>query len=166
MWGVRVAVASEERPPFEVDAVAVEDDTYGVLAADPEFREPDEHPIRIWTQVHEMTPAEPGSVSVAGGHPLRLLAVVHDLSEDPTWREEWVARAVTEILAEVARRRLCGLGLSLLGAVHGRFPVRSFLEIVRAALEQDRPPTLDRLWLITPPERADELTGLLAEITR
>ena len=44
--GVLVTVAPAARPPFAVAAVAVEDDTFSVLAADPAVREPADHPIR------------------------------------------------------------------------------------------------------------------------
>jgi hypothetical protein len=106
---VRIVPAPEDQPPFPVDALAVEDDTYFVLGADPEVREPNEHPIRLWKQIHEAEPAAPGSVSVKEGEdggPTRFLAVVHDLSQEPSWREEWVAQALGEVLRETGQRKV------------------------------------------------------------
>ncbi len=51
-----------EDPPFSIDAIAIEDDTYFVLGADPEFRPSSEHPIRVHTAALEVEPAAPGSV--------------------------------------------------------------------------------------------------------
>ncbi|PSQ91983.1 MAG: hypothetical protein BRD57_03550, partial [Proteobacteria bacterium SW_6_67_9] len=36
----------------------------------------------------------PGEVVVVGGRPLHLRAVIHDLDRVPTWREEWIVRAL------------------------------------------------------------------------
>ena len=56
MGTVRIHVACEDRPPFEVDAIAIEDDTYSVLSADPTFHESTEHPIRTWTAGSKISP--------------------------------------------------------------------------------------------------------------
>lgn len=161
LGAVRVQVASRDRPPFEVDAVAIEDDTYSVLSSDPEFREPTEHPIRIWTAVHEMEPAETGSVSVKPGEPVKLLAVVHDLSADPTWKEEWVARALDEVFRCAEELGTRHLGLEALGAMHGRLPLERFLELLGDTLERHAASVPDRLWLIAPKGREGELEAVI-----
>lgn len=154
---LRIAGATEDRPPFPVDAVVLEEDTYFVLSTDPRLREPAEHPIRIWTELHEVEPALPGSVVVRRGQAGRMLAVVHDLSQNPTWRKEWVASALTEVLRLVLERRIRGLGLWLLGAVYGKLGADGFMALLREALEQARPASLERLWLICPPRHLDEV---------
>jgi len=143
-------IAAGSAPP-DVGAVAVEDDTYFVLGAPPVLTEPTEHPIRIWTELHDTEPARPGSVRVRDGHPLRLHAVVHDLSQDPTWRETWISSALTEILHEVERRDLRSVALPILGAMHGKLPVVRFLELLRASMERGAPSTLERLWVVARP---------------
>jgi len=156
---IGIVVATDDQAPFEVDAVALEDDTFAVLGADLEFHEPDEHPIRIWTQVHEMEETEPGTVAVQEGQPLRLLATVHDLARDPTWKEEWISAALTEILNVVRERRLRALGLEPLGCVYGRFSAQRFVELLRESLEGARPASLERVWLISPPELIESLSA-------
>lgn len=146
--GVRIFVAPRSPSPFEVDAHALEDDTYHVLSASPEFREPTEHPIRLWTAVHEQEPAEPGSVIVKAGTPLKLLAVVHDLSEEPTWREAWVVAALEAVLHEAERRAITDLGLEPLGAIHGKLRPDRFVSLLRKALESVRPRRVERVWLM------------------
>ena len=159
--GLPVEVHDSEGTPETVQAVAVEDDTYFVLGADPGFKEPPEHPIRIWTELHETEPAPPGSVQVREGSPLRLHAVIHDLSEDPTWKDEWVDTALAGILREVERRELRTLALPVLGAVHGKLPLGRFLGLLRAALERSRPACLESLVLLAPKGVAQDLERLL-----
>jgi len=158
---VTVVPAPESSPPFRVDAVAVEDDTYSVLSADPGFHIPTEHAIRIWTEAHETTPAAPGSVSTRPGDPLKLLAVVHDLSLDPTWREEWVAGALQEILRYAGRLELSNLALPILGSVHGKLLPDRFVKILAYAVEQAALDSAIRVWLITPAGKRRQVEGAL-----
>jgi hypothetical protein len=158
LHGVLVEVAPAERSPFPVDAVAVEDDTYSVLAADPMVREPADHPIRIWNALKDVDEAAPGSVIVRRGRPLKFLAVVHDLSREPTWKEEWVAAALAGVLDECEGRGLKSLGLAPLGSVHGKLPPVRFIELLRAAIGP-RPNVLERIWIVAPPT----LSGCLLE---
>lgn len=142
------AVAPREVPPFAVDAVVEEEDTYLVLSADPTVREPEEPLLEVLTEVHEAEPLEPGSIVVREGEPLRLLAVVHALDEEPTWREEWIAEALRGVFREAGRRRLRSVGLPLLGTVHGRLAIGRSLELILRALDETRPGGLERLWLM------------------
>jgi hypothetical protein len=160
---LRIEAATDDRPPFEIDILAVEDDTYAVLGSDPDFREPDEHPIRIWTRVHDMEETEPGTVVVEEGRRPKLRAVVHDLARDPTWREAWISAALDGILGQVHRRELASLGLEPLGCVYGRFSPQSFIRLLRRALERSQPAALRRIWIIAPPELLDALTAALAD---
>lgn len=145
---MRVVVAPADRPPFEADAVAAEEDTYLVLSAPVDVRPPADHPVRLLTALHGLAPEPPGSVVVREGRPLRLLAVVHDLAREPTWREEWVARALEALLAEAGRRRIRRLALPLLGTRHGRLPPERFLSLLGGALEASAPATLEQVWLV------------------
>ncbi len=161
LGGVRVAISPAERSPFGVDVVAVEDDTYSVLSAGPSVGAPAEHPIRVWNALQNVAEATPGSVIVKRGRPLKLLAVVHDLACDPTWKEEWVQSALGDIFGEIGRRRLKSLGLAPLGCVHGKLRPERFIELLRWALEQDRPRTLERIWIVAPALQAARLAETL-----
>jgi hypothetical protein len=158
---LRVVVLHEGDDSLDVDAVVIEDDTYSVLSADPEFHEPTEHPLRIWTAVHEAVPATPGTVSVKGGEPLKLFAVVHDLAEDPTWKEEWVSNALLEIFEHAERMQIRNLALPILGAVHGKLPVERFVLLLRQALDRSDRSTLASLWLTADAKNRSELAHLL-----
>ncbi|UCF56702.1 MAG: hypothetical protein JSW15_11625, partial [Deltaproteobacteria bacterium] len=71
----------ENKPPFKVDAVAVEEDTFLVMSADRRVRDLKEPLMKVMTRVIETQPKTPGSVLVRGKSPLRFLAIVHDLNE-------------------------------------------------------------------------------------
>lgn len=148
--GARVAVASPSEPPFDVEAIVFEEDTFFVLSADPKVREPAEHPIKVWTAVHETEPAPVGSVVVRPGHPTRVLAVVHDLSQDPTCTDATIEEALREVFRLVKHLEIESLGLPLLGTVHGKLPPHRSLDMFRNALETGPPESLERVWLITP----------------
>jgi len=152
---LRVVVATAEHPPFDVDAIVIEDDTYFVLGASPEVREPTESPLRLWTELHESEPATPGEVVFRPGVPRRMSAVVHDLSQDPTWTEGWVARALSESLRLAGERGFRSLGLQPLGCVHGRLAPDRFPALLRRALEESEPRPVARIWLIGEPELFD-----------
>lgn len=144
----RIVAAPKDKPPFPVDAEAAEEDTFLVLSADPKVREPDEHIVQVMTRLIETRPAAPGSVLVKGKRPLRLLAIVHDLNKEPSWREEWIASALEGIFREAERRRLRSIALPFLGTLHGSLEKRRFVALLRNTLERTAPDHLKRLWLI------------------
>ena len=132
-----VTIAPPSRQPFPVDALILEEDTWLALSADPEIHQPVVHPVRTMTEAWEAQPTAPGSILVRPGVPLRILAVVHDLSMAPSWREEWIHAALRSGLAEAQRRGLSVLGIEPLGAVHGRFPPPAFDALLRELLESE-----------------------------
>jgi hypothetical protein len=154
---VHVVMAPREQPPFSVDATVVEEDTYLVLSADPRAGEPHpEHPIRVMTSLLEVEPREPGTILVRDRFPLEIAAIVHDLDEEPSWREEWVIGALDRALQEAERRQLRSLGLEMLGAIHGRIERPRFLQLLRQALQRIDSRSLERIWLIPPGSRQSQ----------
>ena len=147
---VEIVAAPENRPPFEVDAVAVEEDTFLVMSADRRVQDPREPLIKIMTRVIETQPKRPGSVFVRGESPLRFLAVVHDLNEEPTWREEWITGALEAIFQEAERRGLRSIALPFLGTLHGSLDKARFLVLLRSVLEKITANHFKRVWLVVP----------------
>ena len=152
---VRVVVATADHPPFDVDGLVLEDDTYFVLGASVEIRESGESPLRVWTELHEAESADPGDAIFRPGAPPRILAVVHDLSSDPTWTEAWIANALSASLDLAGDRGFRSLGLQPLGCFHGRLAPDRFPVLLRRALEETEPRTLERIWLVGQPELFD-----------
>ena len=158
---MNIAAAPEGRPPFEVDAVAVEEDTFLVMSADRRVHDPKEPLIKIMTRVIETEPKAPGSVLVKGKSPLRFLAIVHDLNEEPTWREEWIVSALEGIFLEADRRKLRSIALPFLGTLHGSLEKERFLLLLRSSLESTPLNHLKRLWLVMPPKTGSKILETL-----
>jgi len=158
---VQIFVGPENMAPHPVDAWAAEEDTYLLLSADPEVVEANEDLERVMAEVLATRPAEPGTVVVKGGHPLRLLAIVHDLNEEPSWKEEWVVSALEGIFQEAETRKLRSLALPLLGTLHGSLEKRRFLVLLREVLERRSPVHLTRLWLVVPAGTGSEILQML-----
>jgi len=154
---VDIVAAPENRPPFKVDAVAVEEDTFLVMSADRRVQDPREPLIKIMTRVIETQPKAPGSVFVRGGSPLRFLAVVHDLNEEPTWREDWIIGALEAIFQEAERRGLNSIALPFLGALQGSLDKARFLVLLRSVLEKIPANHLTRIWLVVPPKTRSKI---------
>lgn len=154
---VRITAAPEERPPFPVEAVVFEEDTYLVLSADWKKIESEDHPVVIMTEAFGMEPEKPGKVVVYEGSPLRFLAVVHDLDQEPSWREEWVGKALENIFQEVERRGLRSIALPFLGTKHGSLEMRHFVSLLVDFLEENSFSHPLRIWLVMPGDSEDEI---------
>ena len=147
-----VAVAPHHQPPFPVQGLVLEEDTWFALSSPPKVFEPQRHPIRVMTDAWEAEPVQPGSVHIREAHPFRILAIVHDLSLDPTWRVEWIELALRRSLKIARERGLEALGIEPLGTLHGRFPVAEFDALLRHVVNDDPGPALD-IWRIEPLRR-------------
>ncbi len=147
---LKIVAAPKNNQPFPIDAVAFEEDTFLVLNADTAIREPKESLMRVMTKVIETCPEEPGSVLVKGERPLRMLAIVHDLNREPTWKEEWVESALRGIFQEAERRRLESLALPFIGTLHGKLGKGRFVGMLREVLECMEFKHLRKVWLVVP----------------
>lgn len=150
LGSLRIVAAPKHRPPFPVDAVAFEEDTFLVLSADPEVRIPNEPLLQVMTRVIETPPETPGSVLVKGNHPIHLLAIVHDLNLDPSWKEEWIMSALDGIFREAEGRRFQSIALPFLGTLHGSLDKERFVALLKRGLERLSAKHLKRLWLVVP----------------
>ena len=135
---------------LDVDAVALEEDTYLVLSADPNPLQTHEKPEDLLQQVAAIEPESLGSVVVTGNNPLQFLAIVHDLDQDPTCREEWVASAFRGILRESEKRQLKRIALPMIGTVHGPLPPRRFIDLLSQALSEFDLEHLVKIWVVVP----------------
>ncbi len=147
---IRIVAAPEDHPPFITDAVTYEEDTYLVMSADPGVWENRDDPEQLMAQLRELRPKRPGMVVVEPGVPLRLLAVVHDLNLDPSWKEEWITGALDEIFRLAEQHRLRSLALPLLGTLYGSLDPLRFIALLRQSLERWSPSLLTHLWLVLP----------------
>ena len=162
---VRIVAAPEGARPFKVQAMVFEEDTWLVMSASPTVCEPDIHPIRLMTDVINAEPEPVGSVVIRKGYPLRFLAIVHDVNQEPTWKEEWVVTALEQVFRECEKHKISAMGLPLLGTKHGRLEKLRFVALLAEVLNQFVFDHLKKLWLIVPPKNGrDIIKELEAEI--
>lgn len=155
---IEVAVTTE---PTSADAVVAEEDTYLVLSAEAEVREPAVNRLRVFHEAYAAEPLEPGTVVAREGSPTRFLAVVHDLSQEPTWREEWIAAALDAVLREADARRVGTLALPPLGRVYGALPRERFIVLLNSALRSGTPRSIERILVVVPEVEVTVFRGLL-----
>lgn len=148
---IKVVAAPEGSRPFDIDAIVFEEDTWLVMSADPKVCQPEIHPIRLMTELIEARPEISSRVLTRPGRPMKFLAVVHDFNMDPTWNEEWISQALTEIFIQSENLKMKALGIPLLCTKHGRLDVDRFLLLLARAVESSFFEYLRRLWLITHP---------------
>ena len=146
----RIVAAPIDKPPFLVDAVVEEEDTFLVLSADTKVREPKEDLMRLMTRLIETRPETPGRVLVRGKGPFRFLAIIHDLNQEPSWSEEWIEKALVGIFQEAEDRKLRSIALPLIGTLHGSLEKQRFFELLRDALERTKQNHLKLIWLVVP----------------
>ncbi|HEY5719397.1 MAG TPA: hypothetical protein VIW02_03350 [Gammaproteobacteria bacterium] len=158
--GVRVVSAAPGQPPFPVQRTLLEEDTWQVLAADPEWAPPPaEHPLRLHTALLDQPPRATGAL-LDDGH--RWRAVVVDLDAAPLVSPAAVARAWAAVAAACGRRRVARLAVELLGTVHGDLAPAAALEALRLGLLETPPAGLRDLWLLTPWRRQAVVEQALA----
>ncbi len=158
---VRIVAAPENAPPFPVDAMTYEEDTFLIMSADPEEVPPDIHPIRLIAELESFEPKKIGSVIVKTGMPLKLLAVVHDVNKEPTCRGKYVEKALHAVFREVERRGIQSLGMPLLATRHGRLPCSRFAQLLSRVLAQNEFNSLKKLWLVAPvPDNCDVISAM------
>lgn len=147
---LRIVASHEDTPPFPVEGIALEEDTFLVLSAEPVIHEVHEHPVRLMTRLIETRPEVPGRVLVKGRRPYRFLAIIHDLNQEPTWKEAWVSSALQGIFQEAEKRRLQSIALPMLGTKHGTLEKHRFILLLRNAIDPSALRYLKRIWLIVP----------------
>ena len=139
-------------PPFTVDAIAVEDDTYHVLSANPEFQVSRGSVTQAIEALERSEPCALGSVVVKLGRPLIFQAIVHDLSHDPTCVESSVQRALAAIFAEAEQRNLKTVALAPVGTRYRSIDEHRFLDLFNEALAAVAFRSVEKVWLVVPEE--------------
>lgn len=120
--------------PEGVDAFVFEQDTEYILRLDQEPRYPRETVAALLEAAQREPERVPGMVYAIEGPPLFLMAVIHDLTQEPSWREEWIAAAYHGIGYEVRERAIGALVMPLLGTVHGRYDPILSLAMLEAGM--------------------------------
>ena len=145
-----VIAPPDSKHTFKHDAIVHEEDSYLVLSAGTKLKDPEESPFKLIKQAHDANPETPGTVLVKGAFPFKFLAIIHDLDQDPSWKEKWISEALENIFRRSRELNICSLAIPLLGSVHGRFDKKQFVRLLRLYLERASAKNLKELWLIAP----------------
>jgi hypothetical protein len=158
---LKIIPAPESAKPFQIDAKVFEEDTWLTISADPKISPPEEHPLRLMQKMLEARPEPVGTVLVHGINPIRFLAIVHDVDSDPTWREEWIEKALRSVFFEAEKYKVHSLALPLLGTQHGKLEKNRFIELLCLVLQETSFSVLQRLWLIIPEHTKSQIIAML-----
>jgi hypothetical protein len=150
-------------PPFPVEAFVLEQDRDLLLDPEPVLREPEESLERLIESAEKTDAKSAGSVVVTGKSvPYCFLAIVHDLSIEPSWQEEWIASALQAAFGEAENRRFESIAMPLLGTVYGKMPYDRSIELLRDSLAAVDRTSLRNIWLLTPNACDEDLLRPLA----
>lgn len=141
----RLIKAPATAPPFQVDAIILEEDTGLVLSADTRIKDTQEHPIRLMTDLISAEVHQVGTAVFMKGRPHRIFAIVHDMDRTPHCCKEWVCSALEQCLKLCAQQEIESVAVQKLGCVHGKLDASWFefqLQKVSATSE------LKQIWLI------------------
>ena len=164
---LKVVAAPKDSPPFPVEAMVFEEDTFLVMSADPTPKDPKVPMVKIMTSLIETQPRVPGTVVLQGKSPLRMLAIVHDFNQDPSWKEEWIETVLVRVFQEAENLGLQSLALPPLGTVYGSLSKRRFTEFLVRALQGAGSSHLRFLWLVVPEgETPQAIEDLKAELEK
>ncbi len=157
-----ITVSEAGAPPFEVDAVVIEQDTSLLMDPDVPVRDPGLSFWRLARAAARQRGGEPGRVLVRrGAGVVRLWAVVHDLEQLPTCRREWIAEALVGVVAEAQRRGVTALTLPALGLATGTVSMPELLDMLAAAMRRAALVRSLRVWIPVAPRLLDDARGAL-----
>jgi len=160
---IAIYISPENIPPFRVMAVVEEQDTSLVLKADDVIYESADN-TPLWFDANKsdlLQTNTPGDVIIKSYNPMRFLAIVHDLDQTPTIREEWIESAIDKILTTANSKELTAICLPVLGAQYGHFKLKLFLNILVRNIMKNKDNKLKRIWLVVPAEDCKKAINVL-----
>ena len=138
---LEIVVAERGSPPFPVELIAFEEDTYLVLSAGNLARETREETLELLKEMSNFDPLNRGTVVKKGQ---RLYAIVHDLDLHPSCDKQIVRQALTEIMRICNEGDINSIAIEPLGCAHGQLGIDWFL---RQLTEIAKTSSLRRIWV-------------------
>lgn len=143
-------VGPYNEPPFRVEAIVIEDDTYNVLSANPEFQASRTTIREAMAGLEQIEPHPLGAIVVKPGRPLIFQAIVHDLSRDQSCSEASVRRALAAVFVEAERRALQSVALAPIGTRYRSLDEARFLGLFNETLATATCRSVEQVWLVVP----------------
>lgn len=159
---VLIIASPDDKPPFEPDAIVREEDTFLIMSPPREdMKVVKDNLTRLMTKLIESKPLPPGTIKVKDGFPVKIIAIVYDVNQDPIWKPEWVENALIRIFEECETRRLKNLSMPMLATVFGKMPIEYFIKILTNVLVDTGPRYPKRLWLKVPYGTSKRITRII-----
>jgi len=147
--GILISGSPHEEPPFEVEAVVIEQDRFLVMTPPQSIIvRPQERMDQLITAALNIRPYDIGTVLIQDTHPLTLLAVIHDLDNEPSWHDQGIIKTLTAIISVCEQRSLHALAVPLFGTKPALFHTLSLVQQVISTTDHH---CLERIWLVTTP---------------
>ena len=141
VMSIEIVVAGRGSPPFPVELIAFEEDTYLVLSAGNLAREIREETSELLGEMSHFDPLDRGTVVKKGQ---RLYAVVHDLDQHPSCDKYVVRQALSEIVRICNEGDIHSIAIEPLGCIHGQLENDWFLGQLREIAVTS---SLRRVWV-------------------
>ena len=133
-----IRFVEDDPATLEVDAVVEEQDTHHLLGQSPVVKVVIESFPALITKMEEQIPEEPGNIIVKLAQPMLLIAIVYDVEKNPIVQEDWIEKAVLNILAYCEKNRIKTLAMPLLGAAYSGIHQQKTFEILQNSLMKNR----------------------------
>jgi hypothetical protein len=167
--GARIHLAQEdERLPFVVDAVAVEQDRYLALSPPPEVIDVVESPLKTMTRALDVAALPVGTVHMRPGEPSLMSVVVVDVDEDPVCTPAWVEQGARALVSVLVNDGFTRVRLPLLGTAHGGVSAKESAEAIGRAIASAPDVDADRILhvaLVVPRAHLVDVRDALAAFT-
>jgi len=166
IYDIDIIVLPEKLATANVDALVEEQDTALILSRPDKITDSDNKPSWVLAnQLESQNLYQPGSIIKRRGQPLRLLAIVHDFDNEPSWHSAWIKQALQNILNICKVDGLKSIRFPVLGAQYGRFELQAFLQLLVNALRKQTG-ALQEIYLIVPPEDCPQALLWIKELAK
>lgn len=158
-----IVAAPIDYAPFACQVQVEEQDTYLLLGQQTNLNDPGKPAWFLANTLEQEKTYSPGSVVSERHAPHRLQAVIHDIEHEPTCCIETVKLAYHNVMKIVQKRQLSSLAIPLLGTVHGKLSISESILLLKDVLDNIRPITLRKIWLIIPTEFDSKSLNLIVK---
>ncbi len=147
---INIAIAPIDYVPHDIDALVEEQDTQLLMAVDSEIVYPEDDFDTLISQMTTGKGRRPGQILVKEDKPIRLQAIIHDINQEPSWKAEWIAFALKQLIEEIKNYEIKVLAMPLLGTHHGNMAEDDSIELLCSCITTDHTLPLEKLWLVAP----------------
>lgn len=159
---IEVYAAPREYPPFTCQALVQEQDTNLLLGDQQTVIEPEQPAWYLANTLERDQPVyRPGDVVMKRGQPMQLMAIVHDIEQEPTTNLETIRLAWQNVMQITAQKNISHLGVPALGSVHGKIACIDSLQALAEVVRSQAPDCLQKIWIILQKDQHLDLVSLL-----